>query len=152
MPLRVKNVTWKDAKQTLSKLREEVYVYGWRIPAEREFDQHDDQAFHILMSDDKHEPIATARLTHEGELGRIAVKPKFRDKRVYIALSKALLKIARQQNLQEVVVLCDLSAVDEFKQQGFRSVGQAFMEAGIPRQKMACAVESFSLAKVDLMH
>ena len=152
MSLRVKNVAWKDAKHTLSKLREQVYVYGWRIPADREFDQQDNDAFHVLMSDNEQRPIATARLTTTGELGRVAVKPKFRGEPVYKALYGALLDIAREKNIKEVTIQCDLNGVDVFKQHGFKPVGNVFMDAGIPRQKMVCPVDKFRIDRVELTH
>lgn len=152
MAFRVKNVGWNEAKQKLSKLRHRVFVYEWRIPVSCEFDGLDDEAHHVLLVDDQDNEVATGRLTADGELGRIAVIPRHRGPNVYKQLFNALLKIAKQNAMQKVVVQCDLEGVDYYQRHGFRPVGKVYMDAGVPRQKMECDLEQFNLSRVDLTH
>ncbi|GAC14653.1 GNAT family N-acetyltransferase [Aliiglaciecola lipolytica] len=152
MTLTVKNVDWNEAKNVLSKLREKVFVYEWRIPRECEFDHQDMHAIHILVLDDNKQEIATGRLTSKGEIGRIAVVPKYRGPDVYHTLFKALIDNAERLGLQQVYVQCDLEGVDYYQKQGFNPVGSVYMDAGIARQKIACSTSEFSLQRVELTH
>jgi predicted GNAT family N-acyltransferase len=152
MTFKVKNVDWGNAKHKLSKIREQVFVYEWRIPKECEFDQQDDVAFHVLVLDENNREIATGRITPQGEIGRIAVVPEFRGPEVYLELFSALLAIARQIGLEDVLVQCELEGVEYYQQQGFRPVGSVYMDAGIARQSMSCTINAFSLQRVELTH
>ena len=152
MTFKVKNVDWGKEKHRLSKLREQVFVCEWRIPKEYEFDHEDRESFHVLVIDDENNEIATGRITPSGEIGRIAVVPRFRGPDVYQTLFHALLNIAKQRGLDDVSVQCELEGVEYYQQQGFRPVGTVYMDAGIPRQKMTCTINDFTLPKVELTH
>jgi predicted GNAT family N-acyltransferase len=152
MTFTVKNVDWGHEKHKLRKIREKIFVCQWRIPWEYEFDQQDNDAFHVLVVDENNQEVATGRITPKGEIGRIAVEPQFRGPEVYQLLFNALISIAEQHGLQNVHVLCELEGVDYYQQQGFRPVGLVFMDAGIPRQSMTCSLANFSLSKVEYTH
>ena len=152
MTFTVKNVDWGNEQHKLRKIREKVFVCQWRIPWEYEFDHHDSGAFHVLVVDENDQEVATGRITPKGEIGRIAVEPQFRRPEVYQALFSALIKIAEQQGLQDVLVHCELEGVNYYQQQGFRPVGTVFMDAGIPRQSMRCSRHDFSLNRVEFTH
>ena len=152
MTFKVKSVDWGKEKHRLSKLREKVFVCEWRIPKEYEFDQEDQASYHVLVMDDENNEIATGRITPDGEIGRIAVVPRFRGPDVYQTLFHALLDIAKQHGLDDVSVQCELEGVEYYQQQGFRPVGTVYMDAGIPRQRMTCTIHDFSLPKVELTH
>ncbi|MCC2615327.1 GNAT family N-acetyltransferase [Aestuariibacter halophilus] len=152
MTFTVENVDWGKAKHKLSKLREKVFVYEWRIPRECEFDNRDSRAAHVLLLDESGHEVATGRITPDGEIGRIAVESNYRKPAVYQVLIDALLDIARAREIQQVSVQCELEGVEYYQQQGFRPVGAVYMDAGIPRQRMACALHSFTLPRVDLTH
>ncbi len=152
MTLTIKNVDWKQAKHKLSKLREQVFVYEWRIPRECEFDQQDNSAAHVLIVDELDQEIATGRITATGEIGRIAVIPRFRGPEVYHELFSALIEKAKHLGLTEVSVQCELEGVEYYQQQGFKPVGSVYMDAGIARQKMTCSTSEFKLPRVDFTH
>ena len=152
MTLFTQNVDWQQEKHRLSKLREKVFVYEWRIPREYEFDQHDSHAAHVLVLDENHQEIATGRLTPTGEIGRIAVEPSFRGPEVYQSLFGALIAIAQKWGLEQVSVQCELEGVEYYQQQGFIPVGSVYIDAGIARQKMACSTSNFTLTRVELTH
>ena len=152
MTFTVKNVDWGNEQHKLRKIREKVFVCQWRIPWEYEFDHQDSDAFHVLVVDENDQVVATARMTPKGEIGRIAVEPLYRGPEVYQALFNALISIAEQHGMLEVLVHCELEGVDYYQQQGFRPVGSVFMDAGIPRQSMGCSLSNFSLTRVELTH
>lgn len=152
MTFRVENVDWEEEKHRLSKLRERVFVYEWRIPKECEFDQHDNDSEHVLVLNEDDQEVATGRLTPQGEIGRIAVIPEFRGPEIYETLFHALLHIAKMKDLKDVTVQCDLDGVQYYEKQGFTAVGAVYMDAGIPRQRMACDLNQFVLPRVELTH
>ena len=152
MAFQIENLDWERGQERLKQLRESVFVIEWQLPPEAEFDEHDSNAFHILISDENNSPVATGRLTRNGEIGRIAVSPRHRTKTLYQQLFGALLAIAKAENVQEIKVTCDLDSVVYHRQLGFSPQGPVFMEAGIPRQRMACSCQSFSLPDVLHMH
>jgi predicted GNAT family N-acyltransferase len=152
MAFYAKSVDWENQRHTLKRIREKVFVCQWRIPAEYEFDHQDSVARHVLVVNEHNQEVATGRITPEGEIGRIAVEPEFRCPEVYQSLFKALLEIAKQHGLQDVIVQCELEGVSYYQQQGFRSVGRVFMDAGVARQNMLCDLKDFTLERVELTH
>lgn len=152
MTFRIENVDWMRGRDRLEKLREHVFVLEWRLPREAEFDEHDDSAFHVLIIGPDDAPVATGRLTQQGEIGRVAVKRQYRSLRMYKRLFKALVDLAKRNNVPMVQVCCDLDSVNYHEKLGFTPDGPVFMEAGIPRQKMACDVNRFTLPDVAHMH
>lgn len=147
-----KNVDWGNEQHKLKKIREKIFVCQWRIPAEYEFDNQDDISFHVLVVDEHNQAVATGRITPLGEIGRIAVEPLHRGPEVYQELFKALLEIAKQLSLADVLVQCELEGVSYYQQQGFRPVGTVYMDAGVARQRMQCSLSNFKLTKVELTH
>lgn len=153
MSISVSRVQWEQAAQLLKAVREKVFVCEWRIPKSIEFDKDDIHAFHMLVCDDNtQEPIATGRISPNGEISRIAVLPKHRQLGLDKIVLLGLIKIAGELNLQEVYVSIPLISVDSFRSQGFSTIGAVYMEAGIPRQRMACQLENVSMAKYYLSH
>ncbi|MDN4503402.1 GNAT family N-acetyltransferase [Alteromonadaceae bacterium BrNp21-10] len=152
MAFKVINVDWKKERDRLTQLREKVFVCQWRIPRDVEFDQYDALSFHVLIVDEQGDPVATGRITPDGQLGRIAVVNQFRQPETYNQLFKALLKVAKKQKLEALSVQCELEGVSYYQQQGFQPVGSVYMDAGIPRQRMACPVKLFNLSHVEYTH
>jgi len=152
MAYKVKQVLWQEAQAQLKSIRNAVFVLEWQLPESTEFDELDNKAFHVLLFSQDNHPIATARLTHHGEIGRIAVLPKHRNTSVYNTLFSELLKQATTQKIEQIHVQSELTRVDYHRQKGFEPVGPVFMEAGIPMQKMVCQLQKFDLPDVKHIH
>ncbi|MCW8090213.1 GNAT family N-acetyltransferase [Alteromonas sp. ASW11-130] len=152
MTFQIENVDWQSGKDRLAQLREQVFVFEWQLPRDAEFDKNDFDAAHVLVYNEQLTPIATGRLTKGGEIGRIAVRREYRNSDVYQSLFGALLNIAKQQKLKTVRVNCELQSVAYHQSLGFKPSGPAFMEAGIPRQRMACPLKRFAQPDVTQMH
>lgn len=157
MSYSVCRVPWHQAAPLLKNVREKVFVFERRIPAKIEFDKKDHSAFHMLICDDRsQEPIATGRISPKGEISRIAVLLGFRHNQLDKIILKGLFKVAEELALKEVFIHSPLDSVDYFNQHNFSPVGSVFMEAGMPKQRMACpilnAVENSTTAKYYLTH
>jgi predicted GNAT family N-acyltransferase len=148
----IEKVNWRHSKRRLKVLRDRVFVCEWRIPRQSEFDEQDLTSDHVLILDSDGSDIATGRITPDGEIGRIAVVSHHRGKEIYDVLYNALLEIAKDKDLDDVFVQCELNGVDHFQEQGFQTVGGVYMDSGIPRQKMSCPVGDFSWSRVELTH
>lgn len=152
MAFQIESVDWKRGQNRLKQLRLQVFVIECHLPEHAEFDEHDVSAFHVLLSNEDNQPVATGRLTRNGELGRIAVHPAYRNLQVYKSIYAALCDIARQNEVKTVSVVCDLDSVDYHQRLGLRATGPVFMEAGIPRQRMLCPIERDILPDMNHLH
>jgi len=157
MSYSVSRVKWEQAAPLLKNIREKVFVCEWRIPKHLEFDKNDRSAFHMLICDDiTQEPIATGRILATGEISRIAVLMSFRRLDMDKIVLQGLFKIAKELNLDEVFIHSPLDTVEYFAKHNFFTVGSVFMEAGMPRQRMACdinqAMDNSGLSKCYLSH
>ena len=152
MRFQIENVDWMSGKNRLTELREQVFVVEWRIPRQAEFDDRDPDALHILVSDENHQPVATGRITRDGEIGRIAVLHAYRTLDVYKILFRSLITLGKTARVDQVKVVCNLASVDEHKARGYTPEGPVFMEAGIPRQRMFCPINRFRLPDVQECH
>jgi predicted GNAT family N-acyltransferase len=145
MSFSVSRVKWEQAASLLKDVREKVFICEWRIPRKIEFDRKDHYAFHILVCDDiTQEPVATGRILSTGEISRIAVLMSFRKRKIDRDVMKGLLAIAKDINLDEVFIYSPLDSVEYFRKFNFITAGAVFMEAGMPRQRMACSIENIS--------
>lgn len=152
MTFTIKNVDWQSSKNRLTALREQVFVLEWHLPDHIEFDERDKDAIHVLVYDKNNTPIATARLTKDGEIGRIAVKKLYRSPVLYRALFNRLVKAGKGIKLPYLKVVCRLDGVEKHRTMGYEPDGKVFMEAGIPRQRMRCPITQFSPPDVRDLH
>ncbi|SET29397.1 GNAT family N-acetyltransferase [Thalassotalea agarivorans] len=153
MSFTVCRVHWEHAAPLLKEVRERVFVVEQRIPKHVEFDVQDRNAAHLLVCEDRSQlPVATGRILPDGEIGRIAVVPEYRRAKLDFLVLKELLKIAKRMELQSVSINSPLDKVQHFNQKGFKPVGHVYMEAGLPKQKMACNVSRPRIAKYYLNH
>ncbi|MCP4988398.1 MAG: GNAT family N-acetyltransferase [Colwellia sp.] len=125
----------------LKNIREKIFVCARRIPKNIEFDKGDRTAYHMLICDDtSQEPIATGRISPQGEISRIAVVMSYRNEKIDKFILQGLFTIARRLSLKEVYISSPLDKVDDFIKHDFHPIGSVYMEAGMPKQRMACAI------------
>lgn len=153
MSFSVSRVQWEQAAPLLRNVREKVFICEWRIPKKIEFDRNDRTAYHMLVCDDvTQEPIATGRILPSGEISRIAVLMSYRSQNIDKVVLQGLFKIAKELELSEVFIYSPLDAVGYFRKHNFYTVGAVFMEAGMPRQRMACQLDQVNMDKLYLSH
>lgn len=123
--------------EDLRAVRNTVFVVEQKIPPELEWDELDVRSFHVVARDAQHQAIGTGRLTPDHKIGRMAVLPAWRKQGVGKALMAALIEQARKQNCSAVNLHAQVAVLDFYRQFGFCSEGEMFLEAGIPHQMMS---------------
>jgi predicted GNAT family N-acyltransferase len=142
---RIRLVTWDKTSAELRSVREEVFIREQGVPPELEWDGEDPACVHALAVTRGGEAIGTARLTADGHIGRMAVRRPWRGQGVGSALLEAMMRAARRQGLDRVVLHAQLHARDFYARFGFRAEGGEFLDAGIPHVRMAARISPGSV-------
>lgn len=132
----VRPLDWRQGEAALQFLRQQVFVEEQGIPATMEIDGQDPDCRHFLAWDRWGAPIGCARLLPSGYLGRMAVLPAWRDQGVGQQLLAALCAEARQRGFSELLLNAAQRAVPFYRRAGAVEVGEPFVAAGIPHQRM----------------
>ncbi|MFY8273443.1 GNAT family N-acetyltransferase [Pseudoalteromonas sp. SSDWG2] len=152
MPYRINQIEWGLKDSPIRQIRERVFVFELNIPMSVEFDSRDSSALHFVAYTEQGEPVATARLCKDGLLGRIAVLPEHRNRGIYNELLQYILTNASTCGMQSICINCVLHEVERFKQKGFSPCSSVFMEAGIPRQRLECRIETCDSSPFTMVH
>jgi len=122
-------------------IRQKVFVEEQNVDATLEYDGHDGEATHyILYYNGTAVGTARWRQTPKGiKLERFALLPKFRNKGIG---SKLLEKVMADVSTtgQTIYLHAQEKAVTYYQRVGFKTEGDAFIEAGIRHYKMVLEV------------
>ena len=132
----VSEVNWETHIGQLRQLRDTVFVEEQGVPRELEWDDQDEQAWHVMASSPQGETVGTGRLTRQGQIGRMAVLPTWRNGGVGSALLQELLAVAARNHLPALFLNAQIDAIPLYKRAGFQPIGDCFTEAGILHQRM----------------
>jgi len=130
------HVDWLDAVDALKHIRQTVFVEEQHVPEELEWDELDAVSSHFLARVDS-TPAATARLTPNGQIGRMAVLPPFRHRGLASSLLLAVLAEARLRGQKRIFLHAQVQVVDFYRRYGFTAEGEVFLDAGIEHCAMS---------------
>ena len=133
---RLTEADWAQQREQLLAIRFEVFVDEQGVPPQLEEDEADPRARHLLVLAGDATPVATARLLDDGHIGRMAVRKPYRGQGIGSRMLAALIDMAAQAGLQEVVLNAQCSAGDFYRRAGFIPQGEVFDDAGIPHRRM----------------
>lgn len=133
--VRVRAVSWDAGREPLSNLRRGVFVEEQKVPEELEWDGEDANCLHFL-AEAGDEPVGTARLTPDGQVGRMAVLPGWRGQGIGRALMGAILEAARERGHAALYLNAQVHAEAFYAAFGFVAEGGVFDDAGIPHRRM----------------
>ncbi|MEJ2105945.1 MAG: GNAT family N-acetyltransferase [Acidiferrobacteraceae bacterium] len=128
--------TWPETEHDIRFVRDSVFVREMQIPAELEWDGLDSDCVHVVARDADGQPIGTGRLLPNGKIGRMAVLPPWRSKGIGKSMLESILEAADKAGIDEVWLHAQLSVVGFYREARFAEVGNSFVSAGIPHQKM----------------
>jgi predicted GNAT family N-acyltransferase len=102
--LRVATVAWAEAQEAIRAIHETVFIREQGVPVELERDGLDPACVHVPVKDERGTPIGTARLTTDGQIGRMAGLKEWRGREVGRVLLLALLKEAHRRGMSWIVL------------------------------------------------
>ena len=140
-PFVVRPVNWTACREQLRAVRRAVFIEEQKVPEELEWDESDARAYHVLATSDDGDPIGTARLKIDGQIGRMAVARIWRKRGVGAAILSTLLELARKEGCSAVRLHAQTHALAFYSRYGFVAVGKEFEEAGIPHRAMELRLE-----------
>ena len=136
-PFTVSLVSWHDGEPLLRAIREAVFMREQGVTAELEWDGLDENCHHALALSATGDAIGCGRITPDGHIGRMAVLPEWRGKKVGSAILEALLDYARSQHQTSVEISAQVQALPFYQKFGFEAQGKVFQDAGMPHRKMS---------------
>ena len=128
-------VDWQDRRDDLRAIRKSVFIEEQHVPKELEWDGLDSGCTHALAMIGA-TPVATARLTPQGQIGRMAVLREFRGRGIGSQLLAAVVEQARRAGHTEVFLHAQVSVIGFYERHGFVAEGENFMDAGIEHRTM----------------
>lgn len=120
------------------RIRREVFCEEQNISEDEEFDELDQKALHVIISE-KQENVAVGRLVMIEDyfkIGRIAVLKKFRGMHYGDFVVRMLVDKAFQLGAKEVHVGAQTYAIGFYEKIGFTVEGEEYMESGLPHVPM----------------
>jgi predicted GNAT family N-acyltransferase len=133
--VQIKIAVWQEDKTALEHIRRIVFIEEQAVPEELEWDELDQTATHFIAYVDD-VPVATARLTADGQIGRMAVLKAHRNKTIGQQLLSFILDTAVEQHFSSVFLHAQVHVIDFYKKLGFTEKGEIFMDANIPHREM----------------
>ena len=133
--VKIEQVNWQDAEAELRDIRTTVFIEEQSVPEELEWDEYDESGVHVLAKIEN-KAIATGRLLHTGQVGRMAVLKLYRKQGVGSKIIKEILSIADKMQMNIVFLHSQVDAIAFYQKFGFEEEGGVFDDAGIPHKKM----------------
>jgi predicted GNAT family N-acyltransferase len=141
-PFTVHLISWHDGEPLLRAIRERVFIQEQGVPVELEWDGLDNGCHHALVLSSNGEAIGCGRITTDGHIGRVAVLPEWRRKRIGTAILEMLVDYARSQHYPQVELNAQVQAIPLYQQFGFEVKGETFLDANIPHRKMTLQLKN----------
>jgi predicted GNAT family N-acyltransferase len=135
-PFTLHLISWHDGEPLLRAIREQVFMQEQHVPAELEWDGLDDACHHALALSSNGEAVGCGRITPDGHIGRVAVLPEWRGKRIGSGILETLVDYARSQHYPMVELNAQVQVIPLYEHFGFETVGEVFMDANIPHRRM----------------
>ncbi|TDJ33863.1 MAG: GNAT family N-acetyltransferase [Gammaproteobacteria bacterium] len=137
----IRRAFWQSDRDNLRFIRSEVFIHEQKIPEEKEWDDQDEQSYHVLAQDREKKVVACGRLTVDGHIGRMAVLKAHRGQGIGQTMLKILMGVARDRGYGVVALSAQKDAVSFYEAHGFRVEGDEYDEAGIPHWWMTCPLD-----------
>lgn len=140
---------WDLLGTACRQIRTKVFIEEQHIPQHEEWDELDPVCEHfLLLINDR--PVATARLTPEGRIGRLAVLAPARGKGLGEKILQRVLEHCRRNGFKKVTLNAQLTALNLYLKLGFSICGDEFLEVGIPHVPMQLELASELQADTQL--
>ena len=125
----------------LLQLRSEVFIVEQKCPYQ-DVDNKDQKALHLIGEDDG-QTVAYARLFkpkdyfEEASIGRVVVKPTYRDKKLgHILMREAIYFMKHQFGETKITISAQLYLKKFYESHGFIQTSETYLEDDIPHIEM----------------
>ena len=132
-------VDWHQQQDALRAIRKAVFIDEQHVPKDLEWDGQDENCTHFLASVNA-TPVATARLTAKGQIGRMAVLREYRGIGIGSRLLAAVIEQARQSGFEQVFLHAQVNVIGFYEKFGFSAEGDIFIDAGIEHRTMRLSI------------
>ncbi|QDC89807.1 GNAT family N-acetyltransferase [Candidatus Methylopumilus universalis] len=136
--LKVEVVKWIDGYDSLTMIREKVFIEEQKVTSQLEWDGMDKEAIHFLAFKDE-KAIGCARalvIEYCMQLGRIAVLKEYRGDGIGSALIEKAMTTAKLNQLSAIYISAQCHAIDFYKKFGFEVTSDIYLDAEIPHRDM----------------
>ena len=136
--LKVEIVKWIDEHESLTMIREKVFIEEQKVTSQLEWDGMDKEAIHFLAFKNK-KAIGCARafeIENYMQLGRMAVLKEYRGEGVGTALIEKAITTAKLNQLSAIYISAQCHAIDFYKKFGFEITSDIYLDAEIPHRDM----------------
>jgi predicted GNAT family N-acyltransferase len=136
--MKVEIVNWIDEYESLTMIREKVFIEEQKVTPQLEWDGRDEEAIHFLgLKNEKAVGCARAFVIENYmELGRMAVLKEYRDEGVGSALIEKAITTAKLNQLSAIYISAQCHAIDFYKRFGFEVTSEIYLDAEIPHRDM----------------
>jgi predicted GNAT family N-acyltransferase len=112
-------------------LRYEILRKPWNQPYSTTFDEWEKSSVHLLMLNEKEEPIAAGRLQinsfEEGQVRSMAVKDAEQNQGLGTTILQHLEEEARHRNMKHIILDARDGAVNFYKKNGYHVEGDSYI-------------------------
>ena len=109
---------WSADSEALMQIRKTVFIEEQQVPKDMEWDGLDASCFHFIARYQV-QPIATARMKPDGQIGRMAVLKAYRNSGVGSSVLKTVIQHAKQLGLKKVYLHAQVSVIKFYLRHGF---------------------------------
>lgn len=134
-PLSLQLGTWEELSEAATQVRYAVFVQEQHVPVEMELDDFDAVSTHAIVWRGE-EPLATGRLLPDGHIGRMAVMASARGLGLGAQVLQALINLAKEKGMSDVVLSAQIHALGFYQRQGFVAEGDIYLDCGIEHKDM----------------
>ena len=136
--LKVEVVKWIDEYDSLTMIREKVFIEEQKVTSQLEWDGMDEEAIHFLAFKNE-KAIGCARafvIENYMQLGRMAVLKEYRGEGIGTALIEKAITTAKLNQLSAIYISAQCHAIDFYKKFGFEITSDIYLDAEIPHRDM----------------
>jgi len=136
--LKIEIVKWIDEHESLTMIREKVFIKEQKVTPQLEWDGIDEKAIHFLVYKDE-KAIGCARalvIENHMQLGRMAVLKEYRGEGIGSHLIEKAVTTAKLNQLSSIYISAQCHAIDFYKKFGFKVTSDIYLDAEIPHRDM----------------